>query len=431
MQRIDSPDHLFHDGDPFNNVQGTMVTAAWATAIQEEVANVIEGAGITLNPAVNTQLRDAIDNLIAARSGNYALDSGVTGNAYEIALVPAVAAYANGMSVRFRTSRANTGAATINAGAGPVALKREDGIALSAGDISPNSITVATYVGGAFLINESVASQFGTLAKKNMGQGLEDDGTGAAQVKLDGTSLVRTAAGIKASGVLASKNIGQGLEDDGAGAARVKLADSSLRRTATGIQTSEPVTYFSGALSVVAAGHMTNFISTASGTITVARTTTLWNGFGFSVDAHVGDVTVAPNALDKIDGGTVGATYLVPAGTSASFIGDGAGNIAVMSQTAIPGASPAPQYVSAARSISAGQWLADSSAGPFSLTLPASPANGTAVRIIDGFNAFWSNNVSLIPGAGDRINDNTGNLVIDVSGVDLLLTFKSGNWSIQ
>jgi hypothetical protein len=68
MQLINSPDNQFHDGDPFNGVQGTPVTAAFLNSIQAELANVILGEQIALDPNDNTQLRAALISLIARLS---------------------------------------------------------------------------------------------------------------------------------------------------------------------------------------------------------------------------------------------------------------------------------------------------------------------------------------------------------------------------
>jgi hypothetical protein len=58
--------HGFTNGNPSTGVPATQLDAAWCNAIQEELANAIEGAGIALNPAVRTQLFTAINTLIAA-----------------------------------------------------------------------------------------------------------------------------------------------------------------------------------------------------------------------------------------------------------------------------------------------------------------------------------------------------------------------------
>ena len=47
---------MFSDGDPQNNVKGTLLVAAWLNAVQEELAAVIELLGVTLDPEDNNQL---------------------------------------------------------------------------------------------------------------------------------------------------------------------------------------------------------------------------------------------------------------------------------------------------------------------------------------------------------------------------------------
>jgi hypothetical protein len=64
MERINSGDGLFHDGDPFNGITGTMVTADWLNSIQEELVSVIAAAGLALDPAQSDQLLEAIQTLI-------------------------------------------------------------------------------------------------------------------------------------------------------------------------------------------------------------------------------------------------------------------------------------------------------------------------------------------------------------------------------
>lgn len=64
MHRIDGPGATsgggFREGDPTTGESSTWVTADWANAVQEELANVIEAAGLTLNKADNTQLLAAM-----------------------------------------------------------------------------------------------------------------------------------------------------------------------------------------------------------------------------------------------------------------------------------------------------------------------------------------------------------------------------------
>lgn len=69
MKRTDASghvSHLFSDGDPLTGTPGTVLDASFLNAVQEEIANVIEGAGDTLNAADDTQLYQAILTMIAA-----------------------------------------------------------------------------------------------------------------------------------------------------------------------------------------------------------------------------------------------------------------------------------------------------------------------------------------------------------------------------
>ena len=73
MHRIDGAgatiDNLFTEGDPTTGVPATVVTGAWLNAIQEEIAHVIEAAGIALDKPVNTQLYAAIAAIVSAQQG--------------------------------------------------------------------------------------------------------------------------------------------------------------------------------------------------------------------------------------------------------------------------------------------------------------------------------------------------------------------------
>lgn len=181
MQRIVSPDGLFHDGNPATGLIGTFLAAIWHNAVQEEIIAPITAAGLTLDPTNNGQLLAAILALIESKTGNYGLDTGAA-NSYVTALTPAVIAYANGLQVRFRAAHANTGQSTLNAGAGVVPLLRDDGTALQAGDVPANVIVGATYDStlNAFLLNSIVASQFDTIMQS--GAPLYSVDTGAANV---------------------------------------------------------------------------------------------------------------------------------------------------------------------------------------------------------------------------------------------------------
>ena len=68
MQRIITGDELFDPGEPSTNTKGTMVTANWLNAIQEEVANTIEGFGETLDPGQDDQLFSVLASYLQRKS---------------------------------------------------------------------------------------------------------------------------------------------------------------------------------------------------------------------------------------------------------------------------------------------------------------------------------------------------------------------------
>lgn len=131
-------------------VAGTGVTTRQATAdaLICDAVNVryAESSGVTMpagdaSEALATTLWASRE---VSRVGGYYQDTGSVANAYIIATIPVTAAYAEGQSLRVRTTRTNTGAVTLDAGPGPRAVVQEDGGALQAGDFM-NVVTV-TYV---------------------------------------------------------------------------------------------------------------------------------------------------------------------------------------------------------------------------------------------------------------------------------------------
>jgi hypothetical protein len=56
----------FQEGDPGTGVQATQVSADWCNTMQEEIANVVSYAGLTLSKVDNTQLLQAL-KLIAGQ----------------------------------------------------------------------------------------------------------------------------------------------------------------------------------------------------------------------------------------------------------------------------------------------------------------------------------------------------------------------------
>lgn len=114
-------------------------------------------------------LKTAIAAQIDAQSGNYAIDTGVA-NAYVVAINPPITAWPDGMTFRFRVTHTNTGASTVNAGPGAVALNNNVNSPLVANDLLTGTIVTATYVAalGNCVVNSVVASQALTKAQADL-----------------------------------------------------------------------------------------------------------------------------------------------------------------------------------------------------------------------------------------------------------------------
>lgn len=153
------------DANPALAIEGSAVPAAAIEHPMREIMAVIAGVGLAGSGADLTQLKQAIERMIDAQSGNYALDTGVA-NAYVVALNPAIAAYSDGMTVRIKVGNTNLGASTLNAGGGAVPLVNNAGGALLLRDIVAGSVITATYVlsENKFRITSMVTSQYGLQA---------------------------------------------------------------------------------------------------------------------------------------------------------------------------------------------------------------------------------------------------------------------------
>jgi hypothetical protein len=85
--------------------------------------------------------------------------AGGVADAYTVALPYTPAAYTTGMMVAFKAGAQNTGAATVNVnGLGVKSIKRPDGTALQAGDITTTAVTLLFYNGTDFIIGNSLPS---------------------------------------------------------------------------------------------------------------------------------------------------------------------------------------------------------------------------------------------------------------------------------
>jgi len=121
---------VFEDGDPGTGTLGTIVTAEFLNALNNHrhTGRDIDGEG-------------ALDYAVATGSAN----------AYAIELTSTLDEYIEGMPIVFQANHDNTGAATLDVNElGAVAIKKNGGSALEAGDIVSGQVVTVVHDGTYF-----------------------------------------------------------------------------------------------------------------------------------------------------------------------------------------------------------------------------------------------------------------------------------------
>ena len=72
--------------------------------------------------------------------------------------------------------------------------------------------------------------------------------------------------------------------------------------------------------------------------------------------------------------------------------------------------------------------IADTTGGSFTISLPASPAVGSVVTILDGGNSGWGGSPIVIDRNGELINAAPSNITVGVSNLQLTFIFAGGGW---
>ena len=75
---------------------------------------------------------------------------------------------------------------------------------------------------------------------------------------------------------------------------------------------------------------------------------------------------------------------------------------------------------------------ADSTGGSFTITLPASPADGTVIGVLDLANSFFAHNVTISAGSGNTV-ENTPTLILDINGTSASFIYSTSttDWKLQ
>lgn len=175
------------------------------TPTNAKFSNFVDGGNLQdndivvgLRSGVNTRFNFQLNGVFATISNvqnqgyNYATDTGTT-NAYVIALNPSISSYVNGQFFGMTAINTNTGASTLNAGAGAVSIFNNDGSTIGANSI----LALGSY---EFIYN----SNFGGFVLLN--SSLDISGTGTVNPGLQNQLAWYASNGNAVSGLATSNN---------------------------------------------------------------------------------------------------------------------------------------------------------------------------------------------------------------------------------
>lgn len=138
--------------DPQDFSVGQVLTADQMDQVEENIRDHVHGA-------------QGISNWVVA------IDSGGSGNAYTVTLSPSPGAYVNGLTIFFKASHTNTGAATMNVnGMGAVSIRKFGGTALASGNLVSGTWHIIICDGTNFQLVSQLSSGV-TVADLSKAQG--------------------------------------------------------------------------------------------------------------------------------------------------------------------------------------------------------------------------------------------------------------------
>jgi len=142
---ISDPNAPYINGDPSIARQGSIPPAAAFEHPMRELVNVITKSGITPSSSDLAQVAEGIRSQFM----NYCVDTGSV-NTLSVALDPPIGAYTFGLPLHVMVHNTNTGAVTIDAGAGRVPVRKPNGTDLAAGDLPAFGLAALVYDGTVF-----------------------------------------------------------------------------------------------------------------------------------------------------------------------------------------------------------------------------------------------------------------------------------------
>ena len=142
---ITDPNASYINGDPSVARQGSIPPAAAFENPMRELVHIITDSNIV--PA-DTDLEQCAKGM-RSQYMNYCVDTGSV-NTLSVALNPPLGGYSFGLPLRVKVRNTNTGACTIDAGAGRVPIRKPNGSELQSGDLPAFAMAELVYDGTVF-----------------------------------------------------------------------------------------------------------------------------------------------------------------------------------------------------------------------------------------------------------------------------------------
>jgi hypothetical protein len=142
---VSDPEAPYINGDPSRGIQGSIPPANAFEHPMRELVNVIDYSELVPDA---TDLRQ-LTKSVRSQALNFVEDSGAA-NSLSVAVDPPLTEYTEGLPLRVRVKNTCTGPSTIDAGAGRVNIRRPNGSAMEAGDLTASGLAELVYDGTAF-----------------------------------------------------------------------------------------------------------------------------------------------------------------------------------------------------------------------------------------------------------------------------------------
>ena len=163
-----------------------------------------------------------------------------------------------------------------------------------------------------------------------------------------------------------------------------------------------------------------NIFLKLTGTLSANRILTMPSGSGVTRLWFIEDATVRGTSNRTLDVKTAsGTAQPVPPGSTLMCVSDGAQTTTTLIEK---GYATITDSNSSYTTVSGNQILANTTSNPITIVLPAAPATGDEVTIIDARGTFGSNNC-IINRNNKPINSGTSNLTLNTNGQAITLVF--------